>query len=300
VASAAAAARLPERAARHCPIVSFPCTPRHVYMTATDDLRGDFVRAHRHEQLSGTRPSDPAACRSPIPAASGLPALQRMAGNAAVTRWLRERGATSAAPTASVQRAPQDWKGTATKKALAKEKTLAPNDPFVHTLHHIVPKSMLATFAGILTPAQRTLVVQQVGPHANKAFTTTNNSLAAVTKALQNLPANVVLGPDPADRKDDPGAQPDYNYADDGSITPRSEHLEKAYEFMNRKINGGTPVTITNAELTTEFIQPLIDASQQHNNVAGGGVGLDRSRAAWSGDPAQGQARRPAPLEPLL
>ncbi|MFD1518824.1 hypothetical protein [Pseudonocardia yunnanensis] len=250
--------------------------------------------------MSGTRSPDPAAHCSPIPAAGGLPALQRMAGNAAVSRWLGERRATPASPTAAIQRAPQDWKGTATKKALANEKVLAPNDPFVHTLHHIVPKSMLATFAGLLTPAQRTLVVQEVGPHANKAFTTTNDNLAAVTKALQNLPANFVLGPDPADREDDPGAQPDYNYADDGSITPRSEHLEKAYEFMNRKINGGTPVTITDAELTDEFIQPLIDASEEHNKVAAGGVGLDRGRAAWSGDPAHGQARRPAPIEPLL
>ena len=269
-------------------------------MTTTDDLRGVFVRAHHHEEISGTRPPDPVARCSPIPAAIGLSALQRMAGNAAVTRWVCERRATPAPPTAAVQRAPQDWKSTATKKALAKEKALAPNDPFVHTLHHIVPKSKLAALAGRLTPAQRTLVVQLVGPHAKKAFTTTNDSLAAVTKALQNLPANVVLGPDPTHREDDPGGQPDYNYADDGSITPRSEHLEKAYEFMNRKINGATAVTITDAELTTEFIQPLIDASQEHDNFAAGGVGLDRSRAAWSGDPAQGQARRPAPLEPLL
>jgi hypothetical protein len=300
VASAAAAAHLPERAAPHCPIVSFPCTPRPVYMTATDDLRGVFVRAHHHEEMSGTRPPGRAARCSPVPAAGGLPALQRMAGNAAVTRWVRERRATPAPPTAAVQRAPQDWKNTPTKKALANKKALAPNDPFVHTLHHIVPKSTLAAFAGHLTPGQRKLVVQLVGPHAKKAFTTPNDSLAAVTKALQNLPANVVLGPDPANREDDPGAQPDYNYADDGSITPRSEHLEKAYEFMNRKLNGGTPVTITNAELTSEFVQPLIDASKAHNNFAAGGVGLDRNRAAWSGDPAQGQARRPAPLEPLL
>jgi hypothetical protein len=158
----------------------------------------------------------------------------------------------------------------------------------------------LTAFAGHLTPAQRKLVVQLLGPHATKAFTTTNDSLAAVTKALRNLPANVVLGPDPADREDDPGAQPDFNYADDGSITPRSEHLEKAYEFMNRKLNGGASVTITNAELTDEFVQPLIDASQEHDKFAAGGVGLDRNRAAWSGDPSQGQARRPAPLEPLL
>jgi hypothetical protein len=183
---------------------------------------------------------------------------------------------------------------------LANETALAPNDPFVHTLHHIVPKSMLSAFAGHLTPAQRTLVVRLVGPHAKKAFTTTTDSLAAVTKALQNLPANVVLGPDPANREDDPGAQPDYNYADDGSITPRSEHLEKACEFMSRKLGGGTPVAITDDELTSQFIQPLIDASQEHDKFAAGGVGLDRSRAAWSGDPAQGQARRPAPLEPLL
>ncbi|GAA1199752.1 hypothetical protein [Pseudonocardia alaniniphila] len=181
-----------------------------------------------------------------------------------------------------------------------KEKALAPNDPFVQALHHIVPKSMLATFAGHLTPDQRTLVVQLVGPHADKAFTTTNDSLAAVTKALQNLPANLVLGPDPAKRTDDPGAQPDYNYADDGSITPRSEYLEMAYEFMNRKINGGTPVTITDAELTEEFVRPLIDACQEHDKFAAGRVGLDPNRTAWSGDPAQGQARRPAPLEPLL
>jgi len=130
-----------------------------------------FVRAHHHEETSGTRPPGPDARCSPVPAARGLPALQRMAGNAAVTRWVRERRATPAPPTAAVQRAPQDWKNTATKKALANEKALAPNDPFVHTLHHIVPKSMLAALAGHLTPAQRTLVVQLVGPHAKKAFT---------------------------------------------------------------------------------------------------------------------------------
>jgi hypothetical protein len=220
------------------------------------------------------------------------------AGNAAVTRWVREWRASPAPPTAAVQRAPQDWKNNPTKAALAAEKALAPNDPLVHTLHHILPKSKLADFARLLTAFQRTLVVQKVRPHAPKAFTTTNDDLAAVTKALQNLPANVVLGPKPEDRESDPGAKPDYNYADDGSITPRSEHLEKAYEFMNRKLNGGT---ITDAELTSEFIQPLIDAAQVHNRFAAGGVGLDRNRAAWSGDPAQGQkARRPASLGPLF
>ena len=220
------------------------------------------------------------------------------AGNAAVTRWVRERRATPAPPTAAVQRAP-DWKNNPMKAALGAEKALAPNDPFVHTLHHIVPKSTLAAFAGLLTPAQRTLVVQKVGPHAQKAFTTTNDDLAAVSKALRNLPANVVLGPKPEARNDDPDSDPDYNYEDDGSITPRSEHLQKAYEFMNRKITGVTPVTITNAELTSEFIQPLIDASKEHNKFAAGGVGLDRSRAAWSGDPTQKQAHRRR-LEPLL
>jgi hypothetical protein len=61
----------------------------------------------------------------------------------------------------------------------------------------------------------------------------------------------------------------------------------------------GTPVTITNAELSSEFIQPLIDASMEHNKFAVAGVGLDRSRAAWFGDPTQKQAHRRR-LEPLL
>lgn len=200
-------------------------------------------------------------------AREGRDTRPRMAGNAAVTRWVRERGATPAPPNAAVQRAPQDGKSTRTKKALAKQKALAPNDPFVHTLHHIVPRSMLAAFAGHLTPAQRKLVVQLVGPHAKKAFPTPDDSLGAVAKALRSLPANVVLGPDPTGRKDDSGAQPDDNYAD---------------------------------ELTSEFVQPLIAASREHDNFAAGGVGLDRNRAAWSGDPARGRARRPAPLEPLL
>ncbi|GAA1323105.1 hypothetical protein GCM10009610_54000 [Pseudonocardia xinjiangensis] len=254
------------------------------------------MHAHHHDHRLATGRSVP----TPVPTTpvTGLQALQRSAGNAALCRWIGE----TRNPT-TVQRN-YDWKNTPTKKALKGQKTLAPNDPLVHSLHHIVPKSMLEDFAHLLHPAQMVQVVNALRPHAPTAITMSTGSYTqagvpadAVAKALKNLPANFVLGPDPRARADDPGAQPDYNYADDGSITPRSEELGRVYEFIRSKIASGAQVPTT--ELVDEFITPLVTASRLHNARARSGP-IDPNRATWSGDPAQGNARRIAPPGSLL
>ncbi|MEV0090292.1 DUF4157 domain-containing protein [Streptomyces sp. NPDC050738] len=198
----------------------------------------------------------------------------------------------------AVQRAP-DWKNTPTKNALAAQKALAPLDPLINTLHHIVPKSDLAEFASWLDAAQLASVVSTLRPVAATAFTSTAGSLNAVSKALKNVPANLVLGPRPETRMDDPGSSgADLNFDQEGSITPRSEELEKVYDFIVRKrssVPGGTPV-VTTAELNSDFLAPIVAACTAH----GPGVGLDPNRAVWAGDQATRDQRRTKPIEPLI
>ncbi|MGW2176721.1 eCIS core domain-containing protein [Streptomyces sp. NPDC001732] len=213
-----------------------------------------------------------------------------------------ESHAPSTAGTA-VQRA-GDWKNNPTKNALAAEKAANPGNALVHTLHHIVPKSLLERFAGLLTPAQLTDVVTALGPVAPTAFTSTSAQLNAVSKALKNIPANFALGPAPADRNDDPGSSgPDLNFTEDGAITPRSEQLEHVYDFIDAKVTAGAAVT--QAELQNDFIDPLERACIEHNAVIArlglaNGVGLDPNRTAWSGDAATRSRRRTHMIEPLV
>ncbi|MGW1404961.1 eCIS core domain-containing protein [Streptomyces sp. NPDC002403] len=217
----------------------------------------------------------------------------------------REESASHAPSTAgaSVQRA-GDWKNNPTKNALAAEKAANPGNALVHTLHHIVPKSLLEKFAGLLTPGQLTDVVTALAPVAPTAFTTNSSQLPSVSKALKNVPANFALGPEPAVRNDDPGSSgPDLNFAEDGAITPRSEQLEHVYDFIDAKVTAGAAVTQT--ELQSEFIDPLRQACVEHNAVVASlglanGVGLDPNRTAWSGDAATRSQRRTHMIEPLV
>ncbi|SDC00859.1 protein of unknown function [Streptomyces prasinopilosus] len=211
---------------------------------------------------------------------------------------------SSPAEETPVQRAP-DWKNNPTKNALAAQKAAHPGDALVHTLHHIVPKSLLEQFARLLSPAQLTQVVNALQPHAPSAFTTPQASLGAVSKALKNLPANFALGPEPAGRSDDPGSSgPDLNYStEDGSITPRSEQLERVYEFIDQQVNAGGPVAP--GDLQTRFIAPLIVACQEHalaiaRDGLSGPVGLDPNRTRWLGDAATRTQHRNGMLEPLV
>ncbi|MEV5947629.1 DUF4157 domain-containing protein [Streptomyces sp. NPDC051993] len=196
-----------------------------------------------------------------------------------------------------VQRAP-DWKNNPTKQALAAQKALDPLNPLLDTLHHIVPKSDLAEFASWLDPAQLTLLVTTLKPLAPTAFTSNTATPAAVAKALKNVPANYAIGPRPETRTDDPGSSgPDLNYTADGAITPRSEELERVYDFIQRKrteVANGQPVTAT--ELNNEFLTPMVNACTAH----GPAVGLDPNRTLWSGSQAARDQRRTHGLEPLV
>ncbi|MFJ2878786.1 DUF4157 domain-containing protein [Streptomyces sp. NPDC086796] len=217
----------------------------------------------------------------------------------------REQPALHAPSTAgtAVQRA-GDWKNNPTKNALAAEKAANPGNALVHTLHHIVPKSLLEQFAGLLTPAQLTSVVTALAPLAPTAFTTNSTQPASVSKALKNVPANFALGPAPGDRNDDPGnSGPDLNFTEDGAITPRSEQLEHVYDFIEAKVSAGAAVTP--AELQNDFIAPLEQACIEHNAVVArlglaNGVGLDPNRTAWSGSAATRSQRRTHMIEPLV
>lgn len=217
----------------------------------------------------------------------------------------RETPGPGVSPTTEtpVQRA-GDWKNNPTKNALSDAKKANPGNALVHTLHHIVPKSLLEKFAGLLTPTQLTDVVTALAPVAPTAFTTNNNQLTSVSKALKNVPANFALGPEPAVRSDDPGSSgPDLNFAEDGSITPRSEQLDHVYDFIDTKVSAGAAVT--QVELQNEFIDPLWQACTEHNTVVTrlkltNGVGLDPNRTAWSGDAATRSQRRTHMIEPLV
>ncbi|MFE7105325.1 DUF4157 domain-containing protein [Streptomyces sp. NPDC057575] len=203
----------------------------------------------------------------------------------------------------SVQRA-GDWKNNPTKNALAAEKAANPGNALVHTLHHIVPKSTLEKFAGLLTATQLTDVVTALQPVAPTAFTSNSAQLNAVSKALKNLPANFALGPEPAVRNDDPGSSgPDLNFTEDGAITPRSEQLEHVYDFIEAKVSGNAAVT--QAELQNDFITPMRQACIEHNAVVASlglanGVGLDPGRTVWSGDAATRSQSRTHMIEPLV
>ncbi|MEV6164283.1 DUF4157 domain-containing protein [Streptomyces sp. NPDC052052] len=217
----------------------------------------------------------------------------------------RENPGAGGSPTAEtpVQRA-GDWKNNPTKNALAAEKAANPGNALVHTLHHIVPKSLLGDFAALLTATQLTDVVTELAPHAPTAFTTASAQAGAVSKALKNVPANFALGPEPAVRNDDPGSSgPDLNYTEDGSITPRSEQLEHVYDFIEAKVRAAAAVT--QVELQDQFIDPMRQACIEHNAVIArlglaNGVGLDPNRTAWSGDAATRSQRRTHMIEPLV
>lgn len=202
-----------------------------------------------------------------------------------------------------VQRA-GDWKNNPTKNALAAQKAANPGNALVHTLHHIVPKSLLEKFAGLLTPGQLTDVVTALAPVAPTAFTSNSAQLNAVSKALKNVPANFALGPEPAVRNDDPGSGgPDLNFAGDGAITPRSEQLERVYDFIDAKVTAGAAVA--QADLQNDFIDPLKQACIEHNAVIArlglaNGVGLDPNRTAWSGNAATRSQHRTHMIEPLV
>ncbi|WP_406097279.1 DUF4157 domain-containing protein [Streptomyces sp. NBC_01013] len=226
------------------------------------------------------------------PVRAGLPGDRETAGASAST--------TARTP---VQRA-GDWKNNPTKNALAAEKAANPGNALVHTLHHIVPKSLLEKFAALLTQPQLTDVVTALAPVAPTAFTTTSDQLAAVTKALKNLPANFALGPAPGDRNDDPGSSgPDLNFGGDGAITPRSEQLERVHDFIDAKVSAGAAVT--QAELQADFITPLRLACVEHAAVIASlglanGVGLDPNRTSWSGSAATRSQHRTGMMGPLV
>ncbi|MFJ8855586.1 hypothetical protein [Streptomyces sp. NPDC102437] len=267
-----------------------------------------LMRARDFDRTHGS-----ARARTPVrrPETEELPehlplALQSSLGNAAVVQMLRQgagSGTGDGAGPTPVQRA-GDWKNNPTKNALATEKAANPGNALVHTLHHIVPKSLLEKFAGLLTATQLTDVVTALAPVAPTAFTSNSAQLNAVSKALKNVPANFALGPEPAVRNDDPGSSgADLNFTEDGAITPRSEQLERVYDFIEAKVSAGAAVA--QADLQSDFIDPLRQACVEHNAVIArlglaNGVGLDPNRTAWSGDAATRSQHRTHMIEPLV
>ncbi|MET8949954.1 eCIS core domain-containing protein [Streptomyces sp. NPDC004393] len=251
---------------------------------------------------AGLRISDPSdtyeqAAESNARRVMSLPVRTRVSGEQADP-------ATRSSPTARTPIQRVEWKNNRTQKALRTKKGERPGDPLVHTLHHIVPKSLLQDFAGLLSDAQRARVVTVLQPLAPTAFTSPSTQLDAVSKALKNIPANFALGPEPGNRNDDPGnAGPDLNYStEDGAITPRSEQLERVYDFIKDKVDRGGPVT--DPELETRFISPLVLACTAHNDINArlglDDVGLHPGRTAWFGDGARRDQHRNPVIEPLL
>jgi hypothetical protein len=207
----------------------------------------------------------------------------------------------------SIQRA-GPWKSDSTATAVRAVKRSRQNDPFVDTLHHIIPKEKLRFFTQLLEPQQIQFVATSLAPIAPSAFPATplgfdggaRNFTEYLEKALQNLPANYVIGPKPYEREDDPIKDPDYNYGEAGTMTPRSTILEGVYEFIDEKIRDQIPPG--NQDLFQHFIVPLMTASNIHNfqNIGPNAypLGIDPGRAGWSGDPATRTARRRRPAPP--
>lgn len=193
------------------------------------------------------------------PAADAMLALQRTAGNSAVTRAVR--GAT-------VQRAP-DWKNNTTKNALKTYKASHAGDPMVDTLHHIIPKSLLGEFALNLSAADAAFVATALGIGG-----TTPSGLA---KGLKNFPANFLIGPRPEQRTSDPGDALDLNRDATGATTPRSAVLQPVNTWLQLQQLGGWP-TVSQADLTSNFITPMQAAAGLH----GPGVNIDSARTQWS------------------
>ncbi|MEV6263199.1 hypothetical protein AB0M42_20955 [Streptomyces sp. NPDC051784] len=226
--------------------------------------------------------------RGGVSAGGAMTALQRTAGNAAVTAMVRHgrhdhgagcsSGGCGGSP--AVQRA-KDWKLGSTSTELASVKAAHPGDPLVDTLHHIIPKSLFQPFLALLSPAQVTQISTDLAPLAPAAFAS-----PSVDKALKNLPANFRVGPRPENRTDDPGSGLDVNTDATGSTTPRSAQLENAYNYMAAAISAGA---VTQTDFDSQFLAPVIDACTLH----GAAIDIDPARATWIPDPVPGKYHKP-------
>lgn len=223
-------------------------------------------------------------------AGGAILALQRTAGNAAVTAMVQRSrhehgdgcGPTGCGGSEVVQRAKgKDWKLGSTSTELASVKANHPGDPLVDTLHHIIPKSLFQPFLALLTPAQVQQITTNLAPLAPDAFASPNTD-----KALKNVPANFRIGPRPEARSDDPGSGIDVNTTASGNTTPRSAQLENAYNYMAAAITAGA---VTQPDFDTQFLAPMIDACTQH----GAAINIDPARATWVSDPATGKYHKP-------
>ncbi|MFE3516364.1 hypothetical protein [Streptomyces sp. NPDC059166] len=217
-----------------------------------------------------------------------MTALQRTAGNAAVTAMIRhgrhdhEAGCRSGDCGGSevVQRA-KDWKLGSTSTELASVKAAHPGDPLVDTLHHIIPKSLFQPFLALLSPAQVAQITADLAPLAPAAFAS-----PSVDKALKNLPANFRVGPRPEIRTDDPGSGLDVNTDATGTTTPRSAQLENAHNYMAAAIAAGK---VTQTDFDTQFLAPVKDACTLHGTA----IDIDPARAKWIPDPTPGKYHKP-------
>lgn len=230
-------------------------------------------------------------------ASAAMLALQRTAGNAAVTAMVQRSrtehgdgcgpggcGGSEVAQRAGkvVQRAnKKDWKLGSTQNELASVKAAHPNDPLVDTLHHIIPKSRFEPFLALLTSAQVQQIRTDLAPLAPAAF-----GAPSVDKALKNLPANFRVGPRPEDRSDDPGPGIDVNTTASGNTTPRSAELENVFAYMEGAVAAGA---VVQADFTNKFLAPTINACTQHGTA----INIDPARATWIQDPATGKYRKP-------
>ncbi|MBS2532011.1 hypothetical protein KGQ20_04440 [Catenulispora sp. NF23] len=229
--------------------------------------------------------------------------MQRSIGNAAVSRAIEQahtaprtgaHGAHSAHGAPLVQRA--GWKNSDTAAATKtlKKATPAGDKQWVETLHHVIPRNRLSWLSSAVDPAQEALIKAQLGTLAPTAFTAHAGSLQ---EALENLPANYIVGPEPKTRNDDPDNKAhkkgrggtglaDVNLDGNGQVTPRSKELDAADTWLiaqqTAAASAGSAFTINTHELQTQFIDKVKAASQLHGTA----INLDKNRSTYGTDAA--------------
>jgi hypothetical protein len=86
---------------------------------------------------------------------------------------------------------------------------------------------------------------------------------------------------DPTRWRDKGSSAPDLNLTSSGKVTPRSDELNKAYDYAEGVVKG--TIKLTDTGLMDDFINPLREASILH----GPDVALDPGRANWQLDANQ-------------
>ena len=118
------------------------------------------------------------------------------------------------------------WKtGSITKKIIA-ERAGKADKAIVDTAHHILPKAKLKQAYDSLPEAEKKDIGEDL----------TGKKEVLSPKQVMSLDFNLILGPRPEDRSDDPRDSFDPNYSG-GSLTPRSSALEEVLDPTTREID---------------------------------------------------------------